>query len=372
MSAVVSSIYVGQNERAKPQAAGAARAHIPQLDGLRGLAILGVMIVHFQGAQSPVGGIARVMWLLGNLGGTGVDLFFVLSGFLITGILLDTKESPHFFRNFYMRRVLRIFPLYYGVLLAAFVILPRWTVLNAPSTNQLWLWLYSSNIGISLFGKQFSIFTHFWSLAIEEQFYLIWPMLVFLLSQKSLMRLCIAIFVGAALTRAIFVVAGSDPFYFTFCRTDALAIGAYLAIAVRSAEGLLDLAADAWILAGILLLIFVPLYLLKSGGGDVAIQILKFSLYAIVYGALLLAAITSPGNSIISVALSGKPLMAMGKYSYGMYVYHMICLLLVQRFMPSLGRFTDTAMAMAITFVVAWLSWHLFEKQFLNLKRFFA
>jgi peptidoglycan/LPS O-acetylase OafA/YrhL len=362
---------------AEPQAAGASGLRIAELDGLRGLAILGVMIVHFQGAQSPSGGVMRAAWLLGNLGGTGVDLFFVLSGFLITGILCDAKESPHFFRNFYMRRMLRIFPLYYTVLLVAFVIVPRFSSLQPAGLgtiagNQNWLWLYASNIGISVFGKQFLWFTHFWSLAIEEQFYLIWPMLVFFLSRRSLMRVCIGMIIGAALVRAIFVLSGHDPFYFTLCRVDALAVGACLALVVRSPQRLLDRACDAWIIAGILVAFFFPLYLLRSGGGDAAIQVLKFSMYAIVYGALLLAAITAPKYSLISKVLSGKQLCTLGKYSYGMYVYHMICLLVVQHVMPSIDRLTNMAAAMALTFIVAWLSWHLLEQSFLNLKRYFA
>jgi peptidoglycan/LPS O-acetylase OafA/YrhL len=373
MSMATSSISMHLG--AKPQAAGASR--IAELDGLRGLAILGVMIVHFQGTQSPTGGVMRAAWLLGNLGGTGVDLFFVLSGFLITGILCDAKESPHFFRNFYMRRVLRIFPLYYTLLLVVFAIVPRFNSLQSlglsmVEANQNWLWLYASNIGISIFGKQFSWFTHFWSLAIEEQFYLVWPMLVYLLSRRSLMRVCMGMIVGAALMRAVFLLTGHDPFYFTLCRVDALAVGACLALAVRSPEGLLDLASQAWIVAGIVVAMFFPLYLLRSGGGDAAIQVLKFTLYAIVYGALLLMAITSPKYSVISKTLSSKSLCTLGKYSYGMYVYHMICLLVVQRMIPSLDRLTNMAVAMTLTFIIAWLSWHLLEKPFLNLKRFFA
>jgi peptidoglycan/LPS O-acetylase OafA/YrhL len=373
MSVLISSIPMEHS--AKPQAASGARSHIAELDGLRGLAILGVMIVHFQGAQSPIGGVMRAAWLLGNLGGTGVDLFFVLSGFLITGILCDAKESPHFFRNFYMRRMLRIFPLYYTVLLVTFVIVPRFNSLPSLSSvavNQSWLWFYASNIGISVFGKQFAWFTHFWSLAIEEQFYLVWPMLVYFLSQRSLMRVCIGMIVGAALVRTVFVLSGHDPFYFTLCRVDALAVGACLALVVRSSQRLLDLAADAWIAAGIVIALFFPLYLLRSGGGDAAMQILKFTLYAIVYGALLLMAITSPKYSLISKTLSGKPLRTLGKYSYGMYVYHMICLLVVQQMIPATDRFTNMAAAMTLTLIVAWLSWHLLEKPFLDLKRLFA
>jgi peptidoglycan/LPS O-acetylase OafA/YrhL len=141
---------------------------------------------------------------------------------------------------------------------------------------------------------------------------------------------------------------------------------------VRSPERLLDLASDAWIAAGILIAMFFPLYLMRSGGGDAAIQVLKFTAYAIVYGALLLLAITSPKYSLISQMLSATSLGTLGKYSYGIYVYHMICLLVVQRMIATTNRITTTAAAMTLTLLVAWLSWHLLEKPFLNLKRFFA
>src|SRR5438874_11818359 len=124
--------------------------HIPSLDGLRGLAIILVLLFHFTpegGGHTLIGVLTR--WV-SRLGWCGVDLFFVLSGFLITGILFDAKGSPHYFRNFYMRRVLRIFPLYYGVLLVVFIIVPLFKTMTADDwrlmNNQHWLWLYAANI----------------------------------------------------------------------------------------------------------------------------------------------------------------------------------------------------------------------------------
>src|SRR5437588_9009399 len=160
--------------------------YIPALDGLRGLAILLVMGYHF-GQDADGGGTALGPFLspVFGVGYHGVDLFFVLSGFLITGILLDMKDRPRYFRNFYIRRILRIFPLYYAVLFCLLVLLP---LLVTPPVfpfaeaqrRQAWLWLYASNIYHAWTGHwRLTGFSHLWSLAVEEHFYLIWPVVIF-------------------------------------------------------------------------------------------------------------------------------------------------------------------------------------------------
>src|SRR5215470_15487207 len=127
--------------------------HLPGLDGVRGLAILLVLAVHFVGNATPVSFGERIAVKLGNYGVLGVDLFFVLSGFLITGLLLDSKGRPRYFRNFYARRTLRIFPLYYAVLAILFLVLPLVVALPAPledaRRHQIWLWTYTANFYIA-------------------------------------------------------------------------------------------------------------------------------------------------------------------------------------------------------------------------------
>src|SRR3954465_2611530 len=129
----------------------AREKHVPALDGLRGLAIILVLLFHF--TPSGVGGGVgeKVLGWIGSVGWCGVDLFFVLSGFLITGILYDAKGSSNYFRNFYMRRVLRVFPLYYGVLFFVFIVVPMVHPMTRASDrqfigNQHWLWLYMANV----------------------------------------------------------------------------------------------------------------------------------------------------------------------------------------------------------------------------------
>src|SRR5258706_13600578 len=191
----------------------------PGLDCLRGLAILMVMMVHFGGTTDHgIPGAALWFSRLTGAGWCGVDLFFVLSGFLITGILYDAKGAPGGLRTFYARRVLRIFPLYYGTLVVLFVILP----LLAPGPNpglekvaqqQGWLWLYFSNfaavfIGDHTFAGGLVQAGHFWSLAIEEQFYLVWPLVVLTLRRGTLLHIFGAVIVSAAPMK---LVPGAAP-----------------------------------------------------------------------------------------------------------------------------------------------------------------
>src|SRR5262245_43040855 len=154
------------------------RGHMPALDGVRGLAVLMVLVFHFVGNMMPANGVERAIVGVTSYGSYGVELFFVLSGFLITGILYDAHNKPHYFRNFYMRRLLRIFPLYYGVLALVFIVAPLIPLLRGPALDylvdrQAWAWLYTVNVYIAREGDwSFSYLDHFWSLAVEEHFYL--------------------------------------------------------------------------------------------------------------------------------------------------------------------------------------------------------
>jgi peptidoglycan/LPS O-acetylase OafA/YrhL len=157
--------------------------HLPALDGIRGLAVLGVLIVHADVLLNTTRQVEHVLVVLSEFGAYGVDLFFVLSGFLITGILLETKESPKYFSSFYARRFLRLFPVYYGYLLVVALIFPA--LHHAIRTSMTdygggwgWYLAYCSNWKPG-HGASDPCLGHFWSLAVEEQFYLLWPAMIF-------------------------------------------------------------------------------------------------------------------------------------------------------------------------------------------------
>jgi peptidoglycan/LPS O-acetylase OafA/YrhL/SAM-dependent methyltransferase len=376
-------------------AAGVGR-RVPALDGIRGLAILLVMLCHFtDGAEH---GTSIGQWLLqaAGAGWIGVDLFFVLSGFLITGILFDARNDPHYFRNFYMRRVLRIFPLYYGVLLLVLVALPLIRGTHPADAlgyaNQWWLWTYLSNFAVAreaewIFDVGGLRLGHLWSLAIEEQFYMIWPAVVLLLSRRALMGVCVACIVGALGIRVAMLSAEAHPiavYVLTFCRMDGLAAGSLLALAVRSPGGvsrLVPWARIGFAASGAFLLSY---FVINFGFSEYVytVQTLGFSALVLLFTSLLLLVISSPPHSLGQRLFTMAPLTWLGTYSYGLYVFHVMLLpvfdqvFAIDRLSGIVGSQTlalgaHVALCAAVSITLAYASWHLYEKRFIGLKRHF-
>ena len=358
--------------------------HIPALDGIRGLAVLLVLVFHiFQFEPAPQQTLLRLGYSATRFGQTGVDLFFVLSGFLITGILLDTKASARFFVNFYGRRTLRIFPLYYGVLVLFLLVLPRVLSTPLPGIGSVWLWTFSTNFALSA-GHDGGLVGHFWTLAIEEQFYLVWPLVVYCLSRANLIRICVISLAAAAVLRVVVESYGMSSFMLTPCRIDTLLLGALLALAARSPLGQKDWSASAVVVAVAVAMVALPLCVTMSGSGSVWLPAVKYPMIGVFYAALLVIGVSAHPGSLAGRLLNLGPLRSLGKYSYGIYVYHPPIIIgtahLFERAAwssPALEAFGAWFLALKIglifaaSFAAAWLSWHLYEKRFLTLKRYF-
>ena len=379
----------------KPRENGAATAsgHIPALDGLRGVAILLVMLYHF--TQAYLHSLSGVLYKVSHVGWCGVDLFFVLSGFLITGILYDAKSDEHYFQRFYMRRVLRIFPLYYGFLFVIFVLLPLAHHYSPFIRNhmgeQVWLWSYLTNYDYSLFThpliNRFHL-THFWSLAVEEQFYLIWPIVVFSCQLKTAIRVCLVSIGFAFLLRLFLLADHADPitiFNLTPCRMDSLAVGALCALLLRAdvnIHKLLRAALFTALFSGAGLLCLLS----RRGAADAnnpLMQSIGYSLLAFFFGGIALLSLNSSKNSVLSWVLSCPLLALFGFYSYAIYVFHYPLIQLFDRWFPvhqfssdlhsrPLGVGVHVICSVLVSLLIAVLSWNLYEKHFLKLKKYFV
>ncbi len=355
--------------------------HITALDGLRGLAVLLVLIFHiFQVEAEPASGLARLAYKATRVGQSGVDLFFVLSGFLITGILADTKGERGYFRNFYGRRTVRIFPLYYGVLIVATLLLPMIVGHRVTDANPWCLWTYTANMP-AVFHAEPLTFGHFWTLAVEEQFYLIWPAVVFAMARPAMMKVCVGCVVGSIFVRVGLVRLGLSPNSFMPGRLDSLALGGLLALAARGERGMAGWKERAWIALAAMAVVVAPLYVAKTGSHEDWLQVIKFTLLAGLHGALLVLTIVSAPTSPLGRFFGSPTMRFFGKYSYGIYVFHPLWIDAFRT--PGLrtmldglgeaGAVTVRAVAIvALSIGSAWLSWHLYEKQFLKLKRYFV
>jgi peptidoglycan/LPS O-acetylase OafA/YrhL len=351
-----------------------------------------VMAVHFIGDATPVTFLERVAVKAGNQGVLGVDLFFVLSGFLITGILLDAKGNEHYFRNFYMRRILRIFPVYFFVLAVLLILLPLLTplpeALEQAREHQIWLWTYTTNFFLAARESwALTYLSHFWSLAIEEQFYLVWPVIVLCLRRSSLEKACTGLIAVALLSRIALSLLGAGEialFVLTLVRLDALGVGALLATIIRREGGpsfLASKGAPAAVLFGGAA-VGVMTFHVTIGSGLALLPIIVATLYVLCFGGLLLTSLPDNPSRITARLLEIRWLGLLGKYSYGLYIYHgiiasyMIDIGLQGRLAEATGSNTIAIALQALagatlSIAVSVLSYKRLEKSFLRLKRYF-
>jgi peptidoglycan/LPS O-acetylase OafA/YrhL len=356
------------------------------LDGLRAFAILPVILHHCYPRSGWFGWIA----FFGQAGWMGVDLFFVLSGYLITGILLDTVDKQHYYTKFVLRRTLRIFPLYYVCL--ALITAATWLSGGTSWTDMRswgpgWFVVYLGNIRgawLNTFPPVFS-FSPLWSLQVEEQFYLLYPVVVLLLSRQNLRRFLLGCVVAAPLIRLFLVlfVANSALARFELmpCRMDALAIGALVAVLTRSPSAQLPSFAQ------------VRFGLIPTGAGVLGVYAfawhaghegtvlnplmssLGYSLNAIEFGLLLATIVLWPSASGVAI-LRWRPLVYTGEIAYGLYLLtwpaswaaRRLAMLVFGMDIPP----GTTAISVPLTFIAGFLaasaSWRFFESPILALR----
>jgi peptidoglycan/LPS O-acetylase OafA/YrhL len=332
---------------------------------LRGIAVLAVVLYHLSD-YCPVGPLKSLL----RAGWCGVDLFFVLSGFLITGILLDTQQAPNYFLRFFARRVLRIFPVYYltlTVVLLAARFVPVFDSVLPSQHDRLFYFVFLNNWwGLLHDTWHANIIGHFWSLAVEEQFYLVWPFIVWRLSPRLVATVSLAgICLAPVIRFAVYAHWGliRDIFENPFCRMDSLLMGAFLASLVRHPGALALWQSKIYCFAGIAAAALLgsrvfPWPVLQIPRSPLFV----FSFLSFVGGGIVLRAFVAQG-SLPSV------LTACGRYSYGMYVYHVPFIWLLGRSsapdgLP--GFLLLVLVALCSTFVVAKLSYDYFEAKMLR------
>jgi peptidoglycan/LPS O-acetylase OafA/YrhL len=369
--------------------------HLPALDGLRGLAILLVLMNNLYPGY-PARYADRIAYLVSNTGWSGVDLFFVLSGFLITGILYDSRGTRRYFLTFYARRFLRIFPLAYLYLALIFLVVAHVAQLPPHEARDLasgewWYWAYLANwkIAVHGIGSQLEP-TMFWSLAVEEQFYLLWPLVVALLDRRRLVALCIAMIVAALALRIGWHILdtakqGREALYvLTPARMDGLAMGALLAIGLRDENAAARIRRWSKPLLFAALTVVALLFVWRKGllASDTVVQTVGYSVIVVGAAALLVLSVGARAGSPLGRVFTHPVMRFFGRYSYGIYVFQGLV-----RFVawprpyvkdPPLIFGSQIPAASAICIVlsgvtvgIAVLSWKLYERHFLSLKRHF-
>ncbi|KAA6455586.1 acyltransferase [Acidobacteria bacterium AB60] len=366
-------------------------AHSAALDGLRGLAILLVFLFHMNEAVSHLRDtwLGKVLMLGSGWGWVGVDLFFVLSGFLITGILVRTVAHPHYFQNFYIRRSLRIFPLFYGVFALLLILTPllhlQW------QTVHLAFLFYGQNVAALFNGnvehlQPYINLGHFWSLAVEEQFYLVWPFTIWIIRDaRKIKRICLVL-IGCSIVSRFAIVEflpgmASTIIYRelpTHC--DGLLLGSWLALSLRlSSVEQLERRTRWFIPLASAVLLGILLHTRSVDRYSSWMQTFGLTVLPLLFTRLLLKCLI-PG-AVVHRSFQVASLRFLGRYSYGIYVNHVLfmpALLLLVHWLQmrchsrAIGGALFVPLWFAGSVLLAVISFKYLESPFLSLKDRFA
>lgn len=347
-------------------------SHIKSLDGLRAIAALMVMFFHFFQNLTFSDTTFSIIKKISSFGQTGVSLFFVLSGFLITRILIRDKTNDNYLLNFYLRRSLRIFPLYYLYLALIFFIIPLVEGSNIPDfSKQIYHWVYLQDFAIT-FEWSHAGPLHFWSLAVEEHFYLFFPLLVYYLKENQLVIALFGIMLSSILMRIILNHYNYEVFYFTFTRMDELAFGGYLAVLEMKKKLTPENSKKFIYLLVVTILPLIVLWIIFSSQANTVMQVVKFTLIGLFYFGIIGFFVSVRHNHILNSFLTSNFLTFTGKISYGLYVYHGLCF----ESLNSLYQIDNIYLKMLVSFIFAYLvsiiSFYLFESWFLKFKNVYS
>jgi len=356
---------------------------IPQLDGLRGAAIALVMLRHFIFQTHPTmpDALAAVVFPVTELGWSGVDLFFILSGFLIGGILVDARDSANYYRAFYLRRAFRILPIYLLLVLAGFFLAllgPRAgeTLGNLVRHPAPWLYYltFTQNFYFAWHSDTIWFFQITWSLAVEEQFYLTLPLLIRKIPAEKILAASVGMVAVIALLRSALYwngsINGMQAYELPFFRFDSLFIGVACAMAIRSPNLHARLRKHSRLLAATALALGAVFFFMDHDlqGRSRFLHTVGFTVIGLFFAAVMLLVLVRPEGTLAR-SLCFRPLMRLGTISYCVYLIHGITLSVVAQMVFLIFRLSGAATWAAIilgtgaTFLLAQGSWQFFESR---------
>ena len=362
------------------QPTAAHRPYYPALDGLRGIACVLVVVYH----------LFPFFHQYLFFGWMAMDIFFVLSGFLITDILMKTIGDPHYLKFFYIRRLLRVFPLYYTALIFFLLIIPNFkglaTGFDYFVKHQVYFWLFLQNWLLIFNPSQTdSALNHLWSMAVEEQFYLLWPLLVALVRKpKHLLIILVILLTGFSALRFVLWIQQIEQLsyfsFFTFTRFDGILIGCMVALLQKINPKFIG-QNMAWIVLSFAAFNFLFYFLnLEYKKSFPYLGLLGFSTFSMLFG-LLVYDIINRQSKIFTLVFDIGFLKMLGRISYGTYIFHWPLYLLLNPYFASFAKsnlqgvpphvFASTALTI-LSFIIGYASFHFFEIHFLRMKKHFA
>ncbi len=339
------------------------------LDGIRGIAALMVVVFHFFNDKNSAYLSNLVTYQKATeFGQHGVSLFFVLSGFVITRILIKTRKEAGYFSNFYKKRALRIFPLYYLFLFVIYFFFPLVSEAKTPELKlQVPYYFYLQNL-TEILNIKSSGPGHFWSLAVEEHFYLLWPLAIYLIHPKNIGKFIGICFLLIFVLKYFMLNNGLTINYFTFTRVDQIMLGAYLAVLEYNDFFKKKGALKKMVLIGLSVIPIGALSYIFSTHFYYLKEMTKYSILGLFFFSLIGSLVIMDKNNMVNRILSAKILQYLGRISYGIYVWHALALTILNRVFILEILFLDLMLTLCLTIVLAHLSYFYFEKFFLNLK----